>query len=112
MDFLNGTHYEGISLCILKFVDLKSLKTLRLSHSTIKKFIDEKLVTFKIHDLETAIDYANKGLKVMYVANENIIQEDVNRLSNIYELHLYLCNSVTDVSALSSVKILSLFGCN
>jgi len=108
MDFLNGTHYEGISLCILEFVDINSLKSLRLSNSTIKKFIEENLVKFKIQDLETAINYANKGFKVKYVANENITQEDVNRLGNVYELDLSDCGGITDVSALGNVHTLNL----
>jgi hypothetical protein len=112
MDFLNGTHYEGISLCILGFTNIKSLKALRLSHSTIKNFVDENCVKFKIQDLETAIDYANKGFKVNYEAKKCIIQKDVNRLRNIYDLDLSWCKNISDVSALGNVKILNLSRCN
>ena len=85
MDFLNGTEYECISLCILDFTDLESLKSLRLIHSTVKNFIDANCVKFKIQDLETAIDYADKGFKVKYKANKDITQEEVSRLGNIYD---------------------------
>jgi hypothetical protein len=60
--------------------------------------------------LETAIAYSTSK-KVKYVAGNDIIQEDVDRLGNIYNLDLRSNDCITDVSALGNVHTLNLSRC-